>query len=76
MTTHLDNAERKRAAKLSCLYMFLLLTAFLVFGMFLLSFFGISLPSLRIAGGLIIGYLGFRMLFPPQTEKQGKQGKA
>jgi multiple antibiotic resistance protein len=29
-----------------------------------MNFFGISIPGLRIAGGLIISYLGFRMLFP------------
>jgi multiple antibiotic resistance protein len=76
LTAHFDKAERKRAAKLSCLYMFLLLTAFLVSGVFLLSFFGISLSSLRISGGLIIGYLGFRMLFPPHTGEQNSSNKA
>ena len=73
LTANFDKAERKRAAKLSCVYMFLLLTTFLVSGVFLLSFFSISLSSLRIAGGLIIGYLGFRMLFPPQTDQQNNQ---
>jgi len=70
LTANFDKAERKKAAKLCCLYMFLLLTAFLVSGVFLLSFFGITLSSLRIAGGLIIGYLGFRMLFPPHVETE------
>jgi len=27
-------------------------------------FFGISIPGIRIAGGMVIGVLGFRMLFP------------
>jgi multiple antibiotic resistance protein len=76
VTSSFDKAERKRAAKLSCLYMFLLLTAFLIFGVFLLSFFGVSLNSLRIAGGLIIGYLGFRMLFPPHTDEEANTSKA
>jgi multiple antibiotic resistance protein len=76
LTANFDKAERKRAAKLSCFYMFLLLTAFLVSGVFLLSFFGISLSSLRIAGGLIIGYLGFRMLFPPHADEETTTGKA
>ena len=76
LTANFDKAERKRAAKLSCFYMFLLLTTFLVSGVFLLSFFSISLSSLRIAGGLIIGYLGFRMLFPPQTDQQNNSIKA
>jgi multiple antibiotic resistance protein len=29
--------------------------------------FGISIPGLRIAGGLIVAFIGFRMLFPQQT---------
>jgi multiple antibiotic resistance protein len=66
LTANFEKSERKRAAKLSCMYMFLVLVTFLLFGVFILSFFGISLPSLKIAGGLIIGYIGFRMLFPPK----------
>lgn len=73
LTANFDKQERKKAAKLSCIYMFLILTAFLLFGVLLLSFFGISLSSLRIAGGLIIGYLGFVMLFPPHS-KVGDEG--
>jgi multiple antibiotic resistance protein len=36
----------------------------LVAGGLIMNFFGISIPGLRIAGGLIVSYLGFRMLFP------------
>jgi multiple antibiotic resistance protein len=28
--------------------------------------FGISIPGIRIAGGMVIGFLGFRMLFPDE----------
>ena len=44
--------------------MFFILTAFLVAGGLIMNFFGISIPGLRIAGGMIVSYLGFRMLFP------------
>lgn len=30
-----------------------------------ISGFGISIPGLRVAGGLIVAYIGFGMLFPP-----------
>ncbi len=46
--------------------MALLLIVFLFFGTYILQFFGISLKSLRVAGGLVIGYMGFRMLFPAE----------
>jgi multiple antibiotic resistance protein len=29
-----------------------------------MNFFGISMPGMRIAGGMIVAFLGFRMLFP------------
>jgi len=76
LTANFNKDERRKAARLSCLYMFLLLVSFLIFGVFLLSFFGISLSSLRIAGGLIIGYLGFRMLFPPKVHDENESNKA
>ena len=30
----------------------------------IMSFFGISVPGMRIAGGMIVASLGFQMLFP------------
>jgi multiple antibiotic resistance protein len=37
--------------------------------------FGISIPGIRIAGGMVIGFLGFRMLFPDegQISTEGKE---
>lgn len=32
-----------------------------------MQMFGISIPGLRIAGGLIVAYIGFTMLFPATT---------
>ena len=65
LTSGFSAAESAKTAKLCTIYMFIVLTSFLFAGVFLLSFFGVSLPSLRIAGGLVIAYIGFRMLFPP-----------
>ena len=65
LTSGFSAEESARTAKLCTIYMFIVLTSFLFVGAFLLSFFGVSLPSLRVAGGLVIAYIGFRMLFPP-----------
>jgi multiple antibiotic resistance protein len=35
--------------------------------------FGISIPGIRIAGGLVIGFLGFKMLFPDEGQITGKE---
>lgn len=64
MTAHVSASERRKTATLSCVYMAILLVTFLLLGTFILQFFGISLKSLRMAGGLVIAYMGFRMLFP------------
>jgi multiple antibiotic resistance protein len=64
ITANLTEAERTQQIRRACIYMFFILTAFLVAGGLIMRFFGISIPGLRIAGGLIVSYLGFRMLFP------------
>jgi multiple antibiotic resistance protein len=64
ITQDLTEAERRAQLGRACIYMFCILTAFLVAGGVIMGFFGISIPGLRIAGGLIVSYIGFRMLFP------------
>ena len=64
ITAGLTEQERGEQVKRACIYMFAILTTFLVAGGLIMNFFGISIPGLRIAGGLIVSYLGFRMLFP------------
>jgi len=64
ITANLSEQERTEQIKRACIYMFFILTSFLVAGGLIMNFFGISIPGLRIAGGMIVSYLGFRMLFP------------
>lgn len=55
-------AERNKIALKASLYMALILTVSYFLGKYLISFFGISIESLRIAGGLIIASSGFALL--------------
>lgn len=64
ITANLTEQERTEQIRRACIYMFFILASFLVAGGLIMNFFGISIPGLRIAGGLIVCYLGFRMLFP------------
>jgi multiple antibiotic resistance protein len=64
LTTSHTAEERLTIVRRACLYMFCILAAFLVAGGLIMQFFGISIPGLRIAGGLVIAFVGFRMLFP------------
>jgi multiple antibiotic resistance protein len=45
-----------------------ILVVFLLAGHFIMIFFGISIPGIRIAGGMVIGFLGFKVLFPGEAK--------
>jgi multiple antibiotic resistance protein len=64
VASHLPEQERQRQIRRACIYTFVLMSSFLVAGSLIMSFFGISIPGRRIAGGMIVAFLGFGMLFP------------
>ncbi len=70
LTERLDEKERIRTAKRASIYMFGVLISFLLIGTFILSFFGISLAGIRIAGGLIIMRAAYSMLNPETGGKK------
>jgi multiple antibiotic resistance protein len=58
-----DSDERRREqARKGCLYMVGILVSFLIGGTFIMNFFGISIPGLRIAGGILMTGIGLGML--------------
>jgi multiple antibiotic resistance protein len=63
LTGEMSERERRVTARKACFYGFAILTFTLFFGVFILQAFGISYGALRIAGGLTIALLGYRMLF-------------
>jgi len=70
LTDRYTEKERIRIAKKASFYMFGILFIFLFVGTYILSFFGISLAGIRIAGGLIIMRAAYSMLNP---EKGGRK---
>jgi multiple antibiotic resistance protein len=64
LTTGMDPRKRNQQALLGCVYAFAILAVFLLLGSAIIDFFGISVPGVRVAGGLIVSTIGFRMLFP------------
>jgi len=75
ISSHLSEQDRNRQILLACIYMTGILVAFLLAGHFIMMILGISIPGSRIAGGMVIGFLGFRMLFPAEEHitNEGKQ---
>jgi multiple antibiotic resistance protein len=65
-----DTRERRRQQlRHACLYMVAILVSFLVGGTFIMGFFGISIPGLRIAGGLLVAAIGYSMLMTPPRDR-------
>lgn len=58
--------ERNRQSFQAAVYVFAIMMVAWYAGNAVLDTFGISIPGLRIAGGLIVAFIGFRMLFPAQ----------
>ena len=69
LTAGMSPAKRNREARMACVYALLLLVGFLMLGEAIIDFFGISVPGIRAAGGLIISVIGLRMLFSLSTAK-------
>lgn len=70
LTGRLSEAERRRQLTLACVYATATLLVFLVAGALIMNFFGISIPALRLAGGLIVARVGFSMLAPQEPEAE------
>ena len=62
MTTSLSSAERNVMARKIAINGFALLLGSMVLGPYLLEFFGIRLPVVRIAGGFVVTALGWKLL--------------
>ena len=62
MTSSWTARERRWTAVKTGLWVFAILVTFLFFGRFVLNFFGISLPVLKIAGGLIVANTAWGMV--------------
>ncbi|QKJ86110.1 MarC family NAAT transporter [Paramixta manurensis] len=72
--------ERNRQSLQASIYVFIIMAVAWYAGQAVMDTFGISIPGLRIAGGLIVAFIGFRMLFPHKpagqsVEAEHKQGE-
>ncbi|HEX4507696.1 MAG TPA: MarC family protein, partial [Alphaproteobacteria bacterium] len=66
MTRRLDDAARRAVSRRIGLYSFVILIGSLFVGSWVMRFFGIGLPALRIAGGLVVAMSGWSMLSAPE----------
>ena len=75
MTANLTSAERIRMAKSVAINSFLLLIASALIGAYVLDFFGLSVPAVQVAGGIVVCMIGWSLLnspdTPPAVERSG-----
>lgn len=68
LTEQISDSDKKRIARKACGYAFLIMVVSLFAGAFILEFFGISYGALRVAGGITVAVVGFRMLFDSSND--------
>lgn len=65
---NMNKQQRDSIALMTGINVFIIMLVAYYAGQLVMSTFGISIPGLRIAGGMIVAFIGFRMLFPaPKT---------
>ncbi|PLK58977.1 stress protection protein MarC [Candidatus Palibaumannia cicadellinicola] len=69
LSKNMTTEERNQQSLLTSFYVFVIMIVVFYAGTLVMKTFGISLQGLRIAGGLIVSFIGFRMLFPEQTNE-------
>jgi multiple antibiotic resistance protein len=74
-TADLSSEERADLAKPVAVYSFLLLVVSTLIGTHLLDFFGVSIPVVQVAGGLVVCSMGWTLLNQPASPF-GKAGEA
>lgn len=75
LTSENTPAERRRVARFTSLWFFVILASFFLAGSLILNFFGLDLNALRIAGGLIILNSGYGLLNAQATSGNRRLSK-
>ncbi len=75
LTAGMTRAERLQVANRATLTAFGVLVLFALAGVGILSIFGITLNAFRIAGGVLLFYLAFEMIFEKRQERHEKSAE-
>lgn len=71
----MSKVEQRRQIVQTCIYVFIIMMVAFYGGQMVMRVFGISIPGLRIAGGLIVGLIGLQMLFSPQESRSDAEAE-
>ncbi len=70
LTSGMTARQKRMVAVRSALIAFVVLSLFSIFGEQVLGVLGISLPAFRTAGGLMLLWIGFEMVFEKREERK------
>jgi len=69
VTTGMNRAERRQVALRASIIAFGIFVVFAIAGTLILSLFGITLPAFRVAGGLLLFWIAFEMVFERRQQR-------
>ena len=72
LTRGMNRTERSQVALRASIIAFAILALFAVAGASILSVFGITLPAFRVAGGFLLFYIAFEMVFERRNDRKEK----
>ena len=75
ITPGMSEAERNQVAIRACVIATCIMAASGIVGAQLLSALGIGLPAFRIAGGLLLFWIAFEMVFARRNERKSEQAE-
>jgi multiple antibiotic resistance protein len=76
LTVGMTAAQRRQVALRGSIIAFGILTVFALFGAGVLGLLGISMGAFRIAGGLLLFWISFEMVFERRQERKEKTSQA
>ncbi len=68
LTDELNEKKKKEIAKTANIVAFIIVVTFILVGKYIFEIFGLTIPSFKVFGGVLIFYIGFDML---QSKKPG-----
>jgi len=63
-----DKETKKEIAKTASITAFIIVVAFIFAGKYIFELFGLTIPAFKIAGGILIFYVGFEMLMSKKSQ--------
>ncbi|HWK66977.1 MAG TPA: MarC family protein [Rhizobiaceae bacterium] len=76
LTRGMTRDQRRQVGLRASIISLLVLTLFALAGAAILSVFGITLPAFRVAGGLLLFFISFEMIFERRQDRKEKSADA